>query len=200
MQKDHGYVFYPYLADQEFVEVCHHFDRRYRQAKLGETRRRWKVDVLSAVDAQTIFAYGPERYTWLQITRPLEKPDDGDLSSCLDGFSFNEPQASQEMDVEADSEMLSMEEADQAVITRSSPPNGSEAGQYGYVRYEAHLHPTFRTPCLWFSLYGLPADEDPFSIDTVFRRLVPDEFKAGLRTSIGTVDGISLAILFDGLD
>jgi ubiquitin-like-conjugating enzyme ATG10 len=80
-----------------------------------------------------------------------------------------------------------------AVIARSSQSNGFEAGQYGYVRYEAHLHPTFRTPCLWFSLYGLPADEDPFSIDTVFRRLVPDEFKAGLRTSIGTVDGISLA-------
>jgi ubiquitin-like-conjugating enzyme ATG10 len=81
-----------------------------------------------------------------------------------------------------------------AVIARQSPPSASEVGQYGYVRYEAHLHPTYRTPCLWFSLYGLPADEDPFNFDTVFRRLVPDEFKAGLRTSIGTVDGISLGV------
>jgi ubiquitin-like-conjugating enzyme ATG10 len=113
MQGDRDYVFYPYLADQEFVEVCHHFDRRYRQAQLGEARRRWQVDVLSAVDAQVVFAYGPERYTWLQITRPLEKPDDGDLSSCLDGFSFSEPQPSQAMDVEADSEMMTTEEADQ---------------------------------------------------------------------------------------
>ncbi|KAH6650787.1 hypothetical protein F5144DRAFT_60421 [Chaetomium tenue] len=197
MRGDHSYSSYPYLVEQEFVEVCHHFDRKYRQADLGETRRRWRVDVISAVEPAIVFSFGPERYTWLQITRPLENPDDGDLSSYLDGFSFNEQRTNREMDlemnVEGDSEMLSTEEADQAVIVKQPPPKGFEVGQHGHVRYEVHIHPTYRTPCLWFSLYGLPADEDPLSIDTVFRRLVPDHFKAGMRASTGTLDGISLS-------
>lgn len=81
-----------------------------------------------------------------------------------------------------------------AVLTRQSLPQKPEFGEYGYVRYEAHLHPTYRTPCLWFSLYDLPLVEDPLSLDTVFRRLVPDQFKAGLRASAGTLDGISLGV------
>lgn len=60
----------------------------------------------------------------------------------------------------------------------------------GMVEYEIHLHPTYRVPCLWFTLCDLPANEPAFSIDTVFRRLVPDEYKAGLR-SLGGVGGIS---------
>jgi len=58
------------------------------------------------------------------------------------------------------------------------------------VEYEIHLHPTYRVPCLWFTLRNLPADEPPFDVDTVFRRLVPDEYKAGLR-ALGNVGGIS---------
>lgn len=60
----------------------------------------------------------------------------------------------------------------------------------GHVTYEIHLHPTYQAPCLWFSLRDLPADEPAFSIDTVFRRLVPDQFKDGLR-SAGPIGGIS---------
>lgn len=45
-------------------------------------------------------------------------------------------------------------------------------------------------PCLWFTLRNLPPDEPAFNIDTVFRRLVPDEYKAGLR-ALGAVGGIS---------
>ena len=62
--------------------------------------------------------------------------------------------------------------------------------EFGYVIYEIHLHPTYRAPCLWFTLHGLPADEPAFNIDTVFRRLVPDRFKEGLRAP-GSVGGIS---------
>lgn len=62
--------------------------------------------------------------------------------------------------------------------------------RYGHVTYEIHLHPTYRAPCLWFSLHDLPTDEPAFSIDTVFRRLVPDQFKAGLRNA-GPIGGIS---------
>lgn len=58
------------------------------------------------------------------------------------------------------------------------------------VEYEIHLHPTYRVPCLWFTLRNLPADEPAFDLDTVFRRMVPDEYKAGLR-SLGSVGGIS---------
>jgi ubiquitin-like-conjugating enzyme ATG10 len=65
------------------------------------------------------------------------------------------------------------------------------------VEYEIHLHPTYRVPCLWFNLRNLPADEPAFNIDTVFRRLVPDEYKAGLR-GLGNVGGISADVRFLG--
>lgn len=56
--------------------------------------------------------------------------------------------------------------------------------------YEIHHHPTYQMPCLWFTLHGLPADEPAFNIDTVFRRLVPDQFKDALRSG-GPIGGIS---------
>jgi ubiquitin-like-conjugating enzyme ATG10 len=64
------------------------------------------------------------------------------------------------------------------------------------VEYEIHLHPTYRVPCLWFTLRNLPADEPAFDVDTVFRRLVPDEYKAGLR-ALGNVGGISADVSFE---
>lgn len=62
------------------------------------------------------------------------------------------------------------------------------------VRYEIMLHPTYQVPCLWFNLQNLPADEEPLSIDTVFRWLVPDEYKGALRASVGRIGGISLDV------
>lgn len=61
----------------------------------------------------------------------------------------------------------------------------------GYVRYEIHLHPTYQVPCLWFSLHDLPVDEPALDVDTVFRRLVPDQYKDGLRSAVGSIGGIS---------
>lgn len=69
------------------------------------------------------------------------------------------------------------------VATKTSP-------DFGHVVYEIHLHPTYRVPCLWFTLKGLPLDEPAFNIDTVFRRLVPEAYKDGLRRQ-GSVGGIS---------
>ena len=46
-------------------------------------------------------------------------------------------------------------------------------------------------PCLWFSLHGLPDHERPLDVDTVFRRLVPEQYKDGLRKVGGLVGGIS---------
>lgn len=67
------------------------------------------------------------------------------------------------------------------------------------VEYEIHLHPTYRVPCLWFTLRNLPADEPAFDVDTVFRRLVPDEYKAGLR-KLGNVGGISADVSLETRD
>lgn len=61
---------------------------------------------------------------------------------------------------------------------------------FGRVTYEIHLHPTYQAPCLWFRLDGLPVDEVAFNIDTVFRRLVPDQYKDSLR-KVGNIGGIS---------
>lgn len=62
--------------------------------------------------------------------------------------------------------------------------------QQPYVIYEIHLHPTYRTPVLWFSLHDLPPCDSPFDIEVVYRYLVPDQFKGQLR-SIGVMGGIS---------
>lgn len=70
------------------------------------------------------------------------------------------------------------------------PKNSRAVKSVGHVRYEIHLHPTYQAPCLWFSLHDLPADEPALHIDTVFRRLVPDQYKDGLR-SAGAFGGIS---------
>lgn len=64
---------------------------------------------------------------------------------------------------------------------------------FGFVTYEIHWHPTYRAPVIWFSLHNLPADEPSFNIDTVFRRLVPDQYKASLR-SAGSIGGISVDV------
>src|SRR6516162_5283366 len=74
--------------------------------------------------------------------------------------------------------------------TQAVLPKQPAKADFGRVTYEIHLHPTYRVPCLWFSLRGLAADEPAFNIDTVFRRLVPDQYKEGLR-STGAVGGIS---------
>lgn len=50
-------------------------------------------------------------------------------------------------------------------------------------------------PCLYFYLEDLPQGESPFDIDTVFRRLVPDAYREGLR-AYGGVGGISIDVSF----
>ncbi|ROW11205.1 hypothetical protein VMCG_01447 [Cytospora schulzeri] len=172
---------YPYLDPEEFAEVCHHLDRRYSQATLGPIRRQWKLRVCRALDIG--FVSSVDYTTYAQIIRPLEgELDDGDLSKFLDNFSFGE---SKDMASTEDREMMEAEESDSAAVHKAQRPP-----DFGYVTYEIHLHPTYQAPCLWFSLHGLPVDEPAFSIDTVFRRLVPDQYKDGLR-KVGGIGGIS---------
>ncbi|VBB72143.1 Putative protein of unknown function [Podospora comata] len=184
MRKSSGFQNYPFLTGEEFAEACHHLDRRYCQATLGPVRRKWKLRTCNALN--TAFGLGPEYNTYVQIVRPLEgELDDGDLSNIFDSLSFqsSNPTATDDM---VDSKMVEAEDADEAVFHKK-PKSTASAGQ---VVYEIHLHPTYQAPCLWFSLHNLPVDEQAFNIDTVFRRLVPDQYKDGLR-SAGEIGGIS---------
>lgn len=100
---------YPHLDAEEFAEVCHHIDRRYTQATLGPVRRRWKLRVCRALDVS--FSTSAEYATYVQIIRPLDgELDDGDLSSCLDSFSFGD--GDKDMSSTQDHEMLEAEQAD----------------------------------------------------------------------------------------
>ncbi|KAL2255875.1 hypothetical protein VTK26DRAFT_2551 [Humicola hyalothermophila] len=179
---------YPFLTSEEFAEVCHYLERRYCQATLGPVRKKWKLRVCTALN--TSFTLGPEYNTYIQIIRPLdENLDDGDLSKYLDNLSFDSNHQTGP-ETQADSEMIEAEEADQTsiVLPRTTPP--ALSGRAGYVQYEIHLHPTYQAPCLWFSLHDLPNNEPAFHIDTVFRRLVPDQYKDGLRNA-APIGGIS---------
>ncbi len=194
---------YPFLTKEEFAEACHHFDRRYHRADLGPVRPRWRLSICAALD--TNFSVDDEYTTYIQITRPLEaKLEPGDLSGDLSKISLGTETAPVEVeDIPGDEEMIEAEETDEVsfraqqqapdpVSQRSKLALPKQSGQhdFGRVTYEIHLHPTYKAPCLWFTLHDLPADQQAFNIDTVFRHLVPDEFKDGLR-STGGVGGIS---------
>lgn len=177
---------YPFLAHDEFTEVCHDFDRIYRQATLGPLRRRWRVSVCTAFN--TSFFSDSDSTTYLQITRPLENSaaaHDDELADVLGQFSFGDENA--DAGIDEDMKMAMAEDADEAALTKAPPLTKAN---YGYVTYEVHLHPTYRAPCLWFSLHGLPNGEPPLSIDTVFRHLVPVQFQDRLR-AMGSIGGIS---------
>ncbi|KAI1373605.1 hypothetical protein F4677DRAFT_211712 [Hypoxylon crocopeplum] len=184
------YKYYPYLTKEEFAEVCHYLDRRYYRATLGPLRRQWRLHVHTALELS--YAPGPGRTTFLQITRPLDDGTTVDhdlavITAKIDNVFLGEDQDSR-MTVAADDVMAQMEDSDKEILPKSlSRPNF----QAGHVRYEIHLHPTYRAPCLWFSLHNLPADEPALDIETVFRRLVPDQFKDSLR-QVGPMGGISV--------
>lgn len=100
---------YPFLEANEFAETCHQLDRRYTQATLGPVRRRWKLRVCRALDIS--FSTSAEYATYIQIIRPLDgELDDGDLSACLDNFSFGDNSA--DIAGTEDQEMMEAEEAD----------------------------------------------------------------------------------------
>ncbi len=189
---------YPFLTGEEFAEVCHHLDRRYCRATLGPVRRQWKLRVCTALNTAA-FALGPEYSTFMQIIRPLDgELDDGDLSQYLEGFSFGDRQG---LESDGDRDMVEAEEADAGQAVLPTRGHSAAAPGHGHVRYEIHLHPTYQAPCLWFSLHDLPGDEleQALHIDTVFRRLVPDQYKEGLRGSVGGIGGISVDVRFPPL-
>ncbi|KAG5947450.1 hypothetical protein E4U59_001035 [Claviceps monticola] len=174
---------YPFLTADEFAEACHHLDSKYCRATLGPLRKHWKLRVRTALDVASFFVDGGCS-TYIQIIRPLERRDDVDLD--LTKWSISEQSLQDGAAGSEDGDMIDAEEADNAVLmTNYQRPHDME-----FVVYEIHLHPTYRIPCLWFSIHGLPQHEPAFNIDTVFRLLVPDEYKEGLR-GMGGIGGIS---------
>ncbi|KAB5580076.1 hypothetical protein GE09DRAFT_1212540 [Coniochaeta sp. 2T2.1] len=175
---------YPFLTPEEFSEACHHLDRKYIQAELGPLRRQWKLRVNTALIMA--FTLAAEYSTYIQIVKPLEvNLDDSGLSAALDKLSFGVAHDDTEpAPIEADEQMLESEDQDTAALPKVIPQ------RVPYVTYEVHLHPSYRSPCLWFTLHGLPPDEPAFNIDTVFRHLVPEQYKDGLRNA-GPIGGIS---------
>lgn len=104
---------YPFLSAEEFAETCHQLDRRYTQATLGPLRRRWKLRVCRALDIS--FSASAEYATYIQIIRPLDgELDDGDLSACLDNFSFGDD-STDTHDTE-DHDMMEAEESDSVLF------------------------------------------------------------------------------------
>ena len=110
---------YPLLTGEEFAEVCHHLDRRYRQATLGPLRTQWKLNVWAALN--TSFSLGPEYNTYIQIVRPLEgELDDGNLFSILERLSFD-PAQRDGFEMEPDRAMIMAEEADEVCLQQPPP-------------------------------------------------------------------------------
>ncbi|RWA11899.1 hypothetical protein EKO27_g3203 [Xylaria grammica] len=193
------YQCYPFLTNEEFAEVCHYFDAKYCRAPLGPLRKQWRLDLHTALD--TTATSHTDLVTFLQITIPLDNNEvDDQLASSLGNIALGEPSTSSRrsrrlamqdavQQPEADSMMIDMEEADKEVVRyplRSS-------FQSAYVVYEIHLHPTYRIPCLWFTLHNLPIDESPLDFDSVYRHLIPSHFPlARGRSQFGSMGGISI--------
>ncbi|KAK7422600.1 E2-like conjugating enzyme atg10 [Neonectria magnoliae] len=154
---------YPSLSPEEFTEACHHLERQYCRAALGPERARWKLRACTALN--TDFSFDGGYTTYVQIRRPLQTDlDHGDLSLGLGSFSFSED-ARDDAALAADGDMMDAENSDEAALIKQ--PSRLDVG-----------------------VVDLPAHEPAFNIDTVFRRLVPDEYKAGLR-ALGGIGGIS---------
>ncbi len=104
---------FPKLSQAEFTEACHLLDSIYRQATLGPLRRRWKLNVCTAL--ATAFSHDNDGYaTYVQIVRPLE--GDVDLPFDLGGFSIS-GNATEDLNNAQDAEMMETEEADKVRLS-----------------------------------------------------------------------------------
>lgn len=201
---------WPFLTEEEFELACAFLDRRYIRAELGPARKNLKLRM--ARTATTGLNY-------IEIIRLLQPPpDDDDLLFALNNLSTGHAPVSmpsQEMDMMDEDEdnvsdshwscLLSMnirlvDSEQEALHPKKSPTTNTDAHpQYSlyshqpYVIYEIHLHPTYRMPTLWFTLHELPVGEPAFDINSVYRNLVPEEYKSQLR-ALGVMGGISAAV------
>lgn len=105
---------FPALTSEEFEEACHHLDRRYRQAKLGLLRMRWKLRLRMALD--TSFSYQDMPRTLVEITKALEHKEEEDLGLDLDDLAIYDRPRSEDEIIEADQQMIENEAADEVGV------------------------------------------------------------------------------------
>ncbi|RFU36118.1 hypothetical protein B7463_g244, partial [Scytalidium lignicola] len=176
---------WPFLNVEEFELACAYFEQRYVSAKLGPTRNILKINSRRTATVGECY---------IEILRLLKLSEDEDLSLALAKLSPSEKLISG-----VDMDMTMSEEVDPEAL-RSQLGEGGDGAlpQYSlyshqpYVVYEIHLHPTYQVPTLWFTLHDLPMDEPAFDLDSVYRYLVPPEYKGTLRMA-GFNGGISAA-------
>lgn len=114
----YNYQCYPFLTGEEFAEVCHYLDAKYCQAILGPLRKKWRLNLHTALN--TSAASHAELVTFLQITKPLDHNEtDDQLASRLGSVALDESPAITRRSTRlalrqstADSKMMEMEEAD----------------------------------------------------------------------------------------
>ena len=199
------YYQWPFLTNDEFELACAYFHKKYVGAELGRRRRTFKIYHQRDLTEGT---------SYIEIRRLLVIDQDADdLSRDLEKLRADD-WAHQCSDMGVDT---SLEDADEVgglnILRRVGVRAGTDLSQEAlhskrsqvllpqykprshgpYVTYEIHLHPTYRMPTLWFTLHDLPMSEPAFDLDSVYRYLVPDEYKNRLR-EIGPLGGISAAV------
>lgn len=99
---------FPSLTGEEFLETCHHLDKRYCQAELGAQRLRWKLRLRTVMKQEFVLNDIPN--TYVQITKVLETPDSS-LDLDLSGLTLSEDDRA----LAADQGLMDLEESDQVV-------------------------------------------------------------------------------------
>ncbi|KAH8676748.1 hypothetical protein BGZ60DRAFT_264946 [Tricladium varicosporioides] len=178
---------WPFLNEEEFDLACAYFDQRYVKARLGPTRQVFKIRSRRTATTRT---------SYIEIIRLLHLPEDQDeLSLALGKLGGNESNLSGGgMDLDTVNEETDEEALRPQTLQKTSnePPPYSLYSHQPYVTYEIHLHSTYRIPTLWFMLHDLPMAEPTLDIESVYRYLVPEEYKSRLRAA-GVIGGISAA-------
>ncbi|KAG4442280.1 hypothetical protein IFR05_002204 [Cadophora sp. M221] len=198
MARQDDYRQWPFLNQEEFELACAFFDQKYVRAKLGPTRKIFKIR------SRRVATTGN---SYIEILRLLQPPDDEDeLSQALGMLGGGGGGLGGLSDAKDDVDMMVDtvdEDGDQEALRPVSTTNKLEAradslpqySQYSHqpwVTYEIHLHPTYSMPTLWFTLHDLPMGEPTFDLESVYRYLVPREYKSKLRAA-GITGGISAA-------
>ncbi|TVY45111.1 hypothetical protein LOCC1_G002598 [Lachnellula occidentalis] len=192
---------WPFLTPEEFELVCAFFDQKYVRAKLGPTRKIFKIRLRRTLTTGSCY---------IEILRLLQLPEETDDLSLAFG-KLNSGHDGLGVDIDM---LTAAEDADQVsgcffqmsekalrpqlqnqhggAIDDGALPQYSLHSHQPYATYEVHLHPTYNMPTLWFTLHDLPMSEPTFDLESVYRYLVPPEYKSRLRAA-GFTGGISAA-------
>jgi len=189
----HGgdYRQWPFLTPEEFELVCAFFDQKYVKAKLGPTRKVFKIRLRRTLTTGS---------SYIEILRLLQLPEEkDDLSQAFEKLNSGHDSLGVDIDMltaaeDADQEALhpQLQYQHGGAMDDGALPRYSLHSHQPYVTYEVHLHATYNMPTLWFTLHDLPMGEPTFDLESVYRYLVPPEYKGRLRAA-GFTGGISAA-------